>query len=205
MQPEALRGEPEPTDDELRAAPIALVLLNLRYAQIGAALKIDPLTGLKRDRQEACLTNFNLAKPSDDPKNSYTLALTISVQANGSVSVGVAAAKIGLSGGGSTTTGHTLTVAFAQRSLEGMQALRDIVDKKCSGAAAFTDDCKRAQAAYAEVVKDSMAGTSVSAEALRKLGVPSQAAGGGLGVGGFGILQHGGGFDTQMKRIDKPL
>lgn len=197
MQSDALHNEPPPTDEEIRAAPIALVLLNLRYAQIGAALKVDPLTGLNRNGPEACLTNFNLAKPSEDPKNTFTLALTVSVQANGSVSVGVAAAKIGVSGGGSTTTGHTLTVTFAQRDLDGMQAVRDIVDKKCAGAAALTSDCKKSQAAYAEVVKGAMTGAQVSPEALRTLGLSANESTGGRlpGSSGVGI----------MKRMDTPL
>jgi hypothetical protein len=64
-----------------------LVLLNLRYAQIAAVLKVDRVTGTARDKPQACLTNFNLAKPSDDPKNSYTMGLTIVVAVDGSVSM----------------------------------------------------------------------------------------------------------------------
>lgn len=206
MQPD-LQNVTAPTDDELRGAPIAQVLLNLRYAQIGAALKIDPLSGAARGSPEACLTNFSLAKPSDDPKNSYVLALSIVVGANGSVSVGVAAAKIGVSGGSTTTTGHTLTVSFAQRDVDTMQAIRDVVDKKCGAPNGFSDDCKKAQKAYVEVIQNAMNGTPVSPESLRILGLANMSAGGGgqLAGGGTGILKNGNGFGVMMKRFDTPL
>lgn len=206
LQRDELHQMPAPSDAELRGAQIAQVLLNLRYAQIGAALKVDPATGVPRGQPQACLTNFSLAKPADDPKNSYSMGLTIMVSVDGSVSVGVSALKLGLSAGGSTTTGHTLTVTFAQRDVEAMQAVRDIVDKKCAAPNGFSNDCKAAQRAYKELIEFSMTGAQMSAESKRILG---QAGNRVVGGGGIGVEEversGGGGFGVLSKRFDHPL
>jgi hypothetical protein len=201
LQRDELRNQPMPTVDELYNAQIAQVLLNLRYAQIATALKIDPVTGVPRDKPQACLTNFNLAKPAGDSKNSYTMGLTVTVSVDGSVSVGVSALKLGLSAGGSTTSGHSLTVAFVQRGLDDIQSARDIVDKKCAYPNAYSKDCMAARQAYTELIEYSMTGTPMSPQARRILGPAGEHASGD-GSGGAGTA---GGFGVLRKKFDKPL
>lgn len=199
MQREDFQSLAIPTSEDLHSAQIAQVLLNLRYAQIAAALKVDPITGVARDKPQACLTNFNLAKPSEDPKNSYTMGLAIVVSVDGSVSIGVSALKLGLSAGGSTTSGHSLTVSFAQRGLDDIQAVRDIVDKKCAYPNAYSKDCTAARQAYKELIEYSMTGAQMSAEAKRLLGPPGEHV---VAGGGFTTLNKKG-FDTPL--FNKPF
>jgi hypothetical protein len=136
-----------PTQDDIKGAPIAAVLLNLRQAQITGATRTNYLTGDPRWPQP-CFTNYDPGKPGGDPGHKFTIGLTVTTSVSGSVSVGVSALKVGASGGQTTATGHSLTVTFVQRGLAELQNAKDRVDAACKYPNALSPKCKDATEAY---------------------------------------------------------
>jgi hypothetical protein len=103
---------------EIKGAPIAYALLNLRNQQIFSAMKIDPSTGIPNRGPQPCFTNFDWQKPADAPGNQYVLAIGREVTAGGGIKVNLAVLQIGASGERSSSTGNKLTVRFRQTGLQ---------------------------------------------------------------------------------------
>lgn len=84
--------------EDVKSAPIAATLINLREALIKAGEVPNRIC-------------FKTAKDADDG-NTYKIALSIEDRGGGNVSLGVAPLGVSLSGETKSTTGNTLTVSF---------------------------------------------------------------------------------------------
>jgi hypothetical protein len=116
---------PIPTPEDLDKAPIAKALLALREALINSARKTSP-------GPQACFTDYNPAKPSDDPGNSFKLGLSFVNDVTGGFELTVWVLDFTATTETKGTTGNTLTVSFAQRGTQDIQVLKDEVGKECT-------------------------------------------------------------------------
>ncbi|MDP9087461.1 MAG: hypothetical protein M3O26_01785 [Pseudomonadota bacterium] len=113
-----------PTPEQIKAAPIAQVLLSLREALINSARKTN------KDPQ-ACFTDYNPNKPAADAGNTFKLGLSFVTAVSGGIEIKVAILDLTASTEIKGTTGNTLTVSFVQRGLAELQRAKDVVDAEC--------------------------------------------------------------------------
>ena len=80
-----------PSDVDIKRAPIARALLDLRNALILSATKMDYSTNPPKPRApQQCFTDYDPANPSKDAGNLFKIAITATVDSTGGLSVGVA-------------------------------------------------------------------------------------------------------------------
>jgi hypothetical protein len=137
-----------PSDADIKSAPIARALLDLRNALILSATKMDFSTSSPKPRAPLpCFTDYDPANPTKDAGNLFKIALTTTVDSTGGLSIGIAPLTFTGSGESKSITGNTLTVAFVQQGLQGVQVLRDEVTQECKfpATAATVPICKVAK------------------------------------------------------------
>lgn len=121
-----------PTVGDIKNAPIARALLELRDALILSATTNDYSTNpVKMRAVQPCFTDYNPATPRSDAGNLFKIALTITNDTKGSIAIGVAPLTFTPSGENKSSTGNTLSVSFVQRDLTCIQTLRDEVTSEC--------------------------------------------------------------------------
>jgi hypothetical protein len=129
------------TQDELKGAPVAQVLLALRHALILSAQKSQP-------GPQACFTDYIPDKPASDAGNTFKIGLTMVSDTTGGLEIKVGIIDLTASQESKGTTGNTLTVAFVQRGLAILQLAKDAVDTECKYPKQASDACKKAKARY---------------------------------------------------------
>ena len=136
-----------PTTDELKGAPIAQVLMDLRDALIASATQ-------KQKGPQPCFTDYNPEKPSSDAGNTITLALSFVNDANAGVEVDVGILGVTATGELKGTTGNTLTVSFVQKGLDAIQRAKDKVDAECKYPKYGSKPCTNAIAELQKLQKE---------------------------------------------------
>jgi hypothetical protein len=165
---EFLAGTKEPSTDELKKAPIAVALLDLRNALILAATKVDYKTGSPRGPLP-CFTDYNPGSPAADAGNSFKLQLQITFDPTAGLTVGIPPLTAGATVESKSVSGNTLTVTFLQRGVKHIQMLRDQATKDC----AFPYDGKLTKTTPPALPTPSAAGLCVIAtEALGVVTAP---------------------------------
>jgi hypothetical protein len=103
------------SEDTLRDAPIASILLDLKNSLIASGMKVDPYTHLPRDPMP-CHWNWNIdpKKPGGDPGDTVKMGVTVTRDAKAGLDLKVSVVDIGLSSEWKSTTGNTITVSFYQ-------------------------------------------------------------------------------------------
>jgi hypothetical protein len=121
-----------PSEVDIKSAPIARALLDLRNALILSATKLDYSTNPPKPRApQPCFTDYDPANPSKDAGNLFKIAITTTLDSTGGLSVSVAPLTFTPSGEGKSITGNTLSVAFVQQGLQEVQILRDEATQEC--------------------------------------------------------------------------
>ena len=143
------------SDEDVRNAPIARALRDLRDALISGALMYD-LSGPtpQQRRPTACFTDYNPDKPSGDTGDIYKLGLSITNDVSGGISIKVAILTFGATGEAKSTTGNTLTVSFLQSGVQTLQALKDAADAECKHPNELAGGCKKAKDALLDAEKN---------------------------------------------------
>jgi hypothetical protein len=127
------------------------VLLALRDALVLSAMRFDFSANPPKPRPpQPCFTDYNPDKPASDAGNTFKLALSITNDLTGGISIKVTVLNFSATGESKSTTGNTLTVSFIQHGLQPIQQAKDKVDAECKYPKQDSKACKDARDALAE-------------------------------------------------------
>jgi hypothetical protein len=172
-----------PSEPDIKGAPIAQVLRDLRNALVLSAMRLDysNSNGPISRGPQPCFTDYDPDKPVSDAGNTFKIGLSVENNVNGGISITASLLNISASETITSTTGNTLTVSFVQQDLDQLQYARDAIDDACKypkrDTSAGMAKCAAAKAAYAALRKNPAIGVGILKRGAKRNRAPGELRG----------------------------
>lgn len=151
QNPDVLKGYG--SEDDLKSAPIAKALIDLRNGLIQGARQYR-VTKAGQQVPQACFVDYNLEKPASDVGNTFEMAVQVVDDTSTGLTIKFLVLSLGASTDDKRTTGNTITVSFVQSDLQGLQDAVDDVAAYCKRPLDTEDKKRNCAKAKVELEKE---------------------------------------------------